>query len=185
MEPTLFIIGLILLGWVCFALEIITPSFGILAVGGLVSMVWAIAEGFAQSALVGWLLIPALLVGTLAYMSVMIKILPDSKLAGKIFLGASKHDQGEAAPQSEVHRGLVGKSGTAETPLRPSGTVRIDGQRYDASAEAGMIARGTAVKVLRARGSGLVVAPVAESAGTVPAPEETGNASSDATSDQT
>ena len=138
--------GLIVLGIVCFTLEIITPSFGILAVGGLAAMVWAIVEAFGVSPIFGWVLAPSLLVGTLLYLRFMVKALPNSKLAGKIILGASVHSEGDAAPNSKKHAHLVGKTGTAETTLRPSGTVRIDGQRYDATAEAEMIARGTAIR---------------------------------------
>jgi membrane-bound serine protease (ClpP class) len=52
---------------------------------------------------------------------------------------------------------LLGREGVAETLLRPSGAVRIDDRRIIASAESGLIEKGTAVKVVRVTGNDVVV----------------------------
>ncbi|MDR1556051.1 MAG: nodulation protein NfeD [Tannerellaceae bacterium] len=44
---------------------------------------------------------------------------------------------------------LIGKEGIAETVLRPSGKVRIEGEWYDGVSESGFIEKGTKVKVVR------------------------------------
>lgn len=44
-------------------------------------------------------------------------------------------------------RALIGARGVALTPLRPVGTVKIEGQRLDAMAESGVIDAGTPVVV--------------------------------------
>jgi membrane-bound serine protease (ClpP class) len=44
---------------------------------------------------------------------------------------------------------IVGKTGIAETVLRPSGKVNVDGESYDAMTEGAFINRGEAVKVTR------------------------------------
>jgi membrane-bound serine protease (ClpP class) len=43
----------------------------------------------------------------------------------------------------------VGSEGVAQTALRPSGKVDINGEMYDAVAEYGMIGKGDAVRVTR------------------------------------
>ena len=51
----------------------------------------------------------------------------------------------------------VGKAGVAETVLRPSGKVRMDGVTYDAVSESAFIEAGSEVVVLRIYGGNLVV----------------------------
>jgi len=57
-------------------------------------------------------------------------------------------------PETEA---LVGKEGIAETVLRPSGKVRLDGVTYDATAEGAWISPGAKVKVLEVQSTGLLV----------------------------
>ncbi len=52
---------------------------------------------------------------------------------------------------------LVGKEGVAETVLRPSGKVRIEGVTYDAHSEGGWIEPGMRIRVLAARTSEVIV----------------------------
>jgi membrane-bound serine protease (ClpP class) len=54
---------------------------------------------------------------------------------------------------------LVGKRGSAETDLRPAGTVEIEGARVDAVTDAEYLSRGDAVEVLQVSGNRVVVAP--------------------------
>lgn len=52
---------------------------------------------------------------------------------------------------------LVGKDGEALTDLRPSGTVLIDGKKYDVITPGEMIVKGTRVRVAEASGNRIVV----------------------------
>lgn len=56
--------------------------------------------------------------------------------------------QQERSERDALHA-LVGAEGVAMTDLRPVGAVRIDGTRYDALAEVGVIAAGTKVRVTK------------------------------------
>lgn len=59
---------------------------------------------------------------------------------------------------SSVNRdGLVGKIGTAITPLRPSGTVVVDKERIDVVTEGGFITQDTPIKIISVAGSRIVV----------------------------
>lgn len=53
--------------------------------------------------------------------------------------------------------GLDGQSGTAMTPLRPSGTVLVAGKRVDAITGGEFLDVGTRVRVVRTHGLGVLV----------------------------
>jgi membrane-bound ClpP family serine protease len=52
---------------------------------------------------------------------------------------------------------LVGKIGLADTDLKPSGHILVDGQRFHAVSKIGYIDRLTPIKILGGRGSHLIV----------------------------
>lgn len=54
-------------------------------------------------------------------------------------------------------RALIGQSGTAHSPLRPSGRVEIEGRLYDALSPLGYVDAGTAVRVTGVEGWSIVV----------------------------
>ncbi|HKK60725.1 MAG TPA: NfeD family protein [Salinivirga sp.] len=56
-------------------------------------------------------------------------------------------------------RSMTGKKGVASTMLRPSGTVEIDEEHFDARAETGFIEAGTKIIVVRTSSSQLYVEP--------------------------
>ncbi|WP_233562405.1 NfeD family protein, partial [Sorangium cellulosum] len=58
----------------------------------------------------------------------------------------------------------VGRVGTADTDLRPSGKVSLDGRRVEALSELGYVEAGARVRVIRAEGGRLVVRAIADGA---------------------
>ena len=54
-------------------------------------------------------------------------------------------------------KNLIGQEGIAETVLRPSGTVTINDELYDAKAQYGYIERGGKVKVIKYESNQLYV----------------------------
>ena len=52
---------------------------------------------------------------------------------------------------------LIGKTGTAITPLRPSGTILVAGHRVDAITGGDFIEQGAPVHITRIEGSGVIV----------------------------
>jgi len=55
---------------------------------------------------------------------------------------------------------LVGRTGTAATPMRPTGTMELEGDRIDVVTEGEFLEEGAAVKVLYVQGNRVVVAAV-------------------------
>ncbi len=59
--------------------------------------------------------------------------------------------------QAEGLAQLIGQTGTAATPLRPSGTIIVAGTRVDAITGGEFLEPGTPVRIIRAEGSGVIV----------------------------
>ncbi len=57
---------------------------------------------------------------------------------------------------------LIGRMAVSMTPLRPSGTIMLDGERIDAVTEGGYIDSSKAVKIIKVEGSRTVVREVKE-----------------------
>jgi membrane-bound serine protease (ClpP class) len=54
---------------------------------------------------------------------------------------------------------LVGKEGVAVTPLRPSGTATIEGERINVVTEGGFVERNSKIVVVEVEGNRVVVHP--------------------------
>lgn len=154
-----FIVLFLVVGFLLFLFELLTPSFGVFTALGLVAVGLAVYQAFTISPVLGIVLLVALIFAIPAYFILLIKLLPRSKFGGKLFLRKVPDAGGGAAPEAEKHDALVGKTGTAETQLRPSGAIRIEGQRVIALAESGVIGKGQTVKVIRAKGTNVIVRP--------------------------
>ena len=59
--------------------------------------------------------------------------------------------------QAEGLAQLIGQTGTAATPLRPSGTILVAGKRVDAITGGEFIEQGAGVRIVRAEGSAVIV----------------------------
>lgn len=171
-EPILiFAVGLVMV-----AVELIFfPGIAILAVGGLVlmlgSLVWAMADLWpGQPITVAWsgdaFVQPLQNLGlglalAVALGAALLRYLPkgwvwDKMVVGSTVAGAAQ--QAGAAPGVAATIGsLVGRTGVAVTPLRPSGQVEIEGVRYEAKVELGGIDKGEAVVVRGRTDFGLIV----------------------------
>lgn len=64
------------------------------------------------------------------------------------------------APSADTRMMLLGKSGTAMTPLRPSGTADINGKILDVTSDGEFIESMASVEIIRIEGNKIVVKPV-------------------------
>lgn len=152
-----YIIALLVAGLLCFLLEIITPTFGILAVMGVGALIGAIYSAFTINAAWGLGTLTGVLVFVPIYLVYAVRLLPKMPISRRLFLKKAPTGTGQATPEAPEHARLVGQIGTAETDLRPSGAVRIGGKRYIAAAESGMIEKDEKVRVTKARGMDVIV----------------------------
>lgn len=96
------------------------------------------------------------LVGTGAGALLLGRFLPQSRLFGRLTLStATAAAEGyTSAPDSSA---LVGRTGTAVTPLHPAGAARFDGDRLDVVTSGEFLDAGTPVRIIEAHGSRIVV----------------------------
>ncbi|MCK4773016.1 MAG: nodulation protein NfeD, partial [Candidatus Latescibacteria bacterium] len=144
-------LALILLAIVLFILEIKVPSYGILTIGGIISM------------LLGSLMLfdtvdPA--------MRVSLGIIITAVIVTALFFGFAI-GMGIRAQSRRVttgHEGLVGEAGEAHTTLDPTGTIAIHGEFWKAESATGEpIEAGTRVEVIEVAGLQLLVRPAERS----------------------
>jgi membrane-bound serine protease (ClpP class) len=160
-----WIIVLLLVTLLLMTLEMLTPTFGILAGLGVVCLVAATWLAFTVGSGWGVTVLTAGLILIPLYVVASVKLLPKLPISRKLFLGDAERGEGEGTPRRSEYAAMVNLDGTAETDLRPIGRVEIEGKRYDAEAESGMIDRGEPVRVVRTIGMNLIVRRVERSGG--------------------
>ncbi|WP_412060454.1 NfeD family protein [Rubrivirga sp. IMCC45206] len=165
-EIALFAVGVGLLLVEVF----VTPGFGVFGIAGLVLVLGALLValvpnvGFkfpddGEIARATTTLAAALVLLVLFTMSLG-RMLPRSERLNRLVL-APELSAAEGYTSADLGADLVGRTGTALTGLRPSGTVEVDGRRVDVVSEGGFVSAGAAVEVVRARGAVVVVREVA------------------------
>ncbi len=142
---------------VLFLLEIITPSFGLIAAFGIAALIGSIWFAFELSAILGIAILVVYVFLIPAYIVFLVKLLPKTPLGKILFLKKAAKATGDAIPETTRNKEILGAEGIAETTLRPAGSVRIDGQRISVQAEYGMIEAGTAVTVVKIDGASIFV----------------------------
>jgi len=97
-------------------------------------------------------------IGVMGGFSLISRLLPRSPLlSGLMHTGSQQAADGyTVANASRV--ALMGRAGTAETDLRPSGKVVVDGESLDAQSEGGWIDRGAPVVVIESHEGRIIVA---------------------------
>ncbi|MBI5779571.1 MAG: hypothetical protein HZA49_08970 [Planctomycetes bacterium] len=132
-------------------LEVFIPSGGVLAVLGGLGLAVSIFYGFQESTLlgVGQILVSIIAIPLLFYYGLK-KMTLDKKL---------DTEEGFHSDKSGMDY-LINKEGMTLTTLRPSGTIIIDGKRYDVVTEGEMIDKSTPVKVAKIEGARIIVRTV-------------------------
>jgi membrane-bound serine protease (ClpP class) len=137
---------LVLLGIIFFILEATVTSYGLLAIGGVVSMIFGslmLIKSDADFLQISWsMIIPV--VGATAILSLFV-----------VGMGLRAMRR---APQTG-QEGMIGAVGIAKTALSPHGKLAIHGELWDAVSDT-PVEPGTSARVLRVEGLTLYVTPV-------------------------
>ena len=157
-EMVIFFVGLILIVVEIFAI----PGFGVAGISGIILMITGLTLAMVDNMVfdldwniaLGEVVRKFVLVITSVFLSLVISLLLGKQLfTNRAFAGLAldrdlNSDDGFIGVESQP-RQLVGRTGLAESILRPAGKVRIDDEIYDAVSEYGYINKGERVKVLR------------------------------------
>lgn len=163
-EILAFFIGIGLIGVEIFVL----PGFGVAGISGIILTVGSLFLIMINNDAFNFEFVPmdnmlyalaAALGGSLGGMILLLaggSRLPDTRFFKKIALTGTQN-RSEGYVSLRYSESLVGKKGTAETVLRPSGKVLIDGKMYDAYTRGDYIEKGQVVEVISDEGSSLKV----------------------------
>ncbi|MEX2606058.1 MAG: NfeD family protein [Kiritimatiellia bacterium] len=176
MEDLVFIaIGMILI----LVEIVILPGFGIAGLSGMALMIIGLARamtfrypgnpgelpGLVNVENVGPAItnISLAIIGSAVCMGFLMKSMQDKGvLSRKLVLADALGDSSKDTALTSMKR-LLSQSGTALTPLTPSGTVRIADTEYDAVSDGGYIDQGSSVTVVEIRNHRLIVTDYKES----------------------
>lgn len=149
----LFVLGLVLIGAEFFLPGGIAGTLGAIAVIGSMLMAGGNITHMAISIIIA-------LVMAILFIIIMVKVFGKRmNIFRRLILTDSTST--ESGYVSNVNRlELIGRVGITITPLRPSGTVKVDDERLDVVAEGGFIEKDIAVKVIKVEGSRIVVREV-------------------------
>lgn len=132
---------LIVLAFILFTAEVFTPTFGILAAGGVASLVFGSFMLFSNSPsaiqVSPWAIATMAGVTTAFFVFIVRAILVSRRTSQGAALG---------------YASLVGATGTTRTTLAPEGSVFVHGERWRATSTTGDIDAGAEVEVERVEG---------------------------------
>lgn len=159
MNPLVWAVVLMVAGLALIVLEIFIPSGGILGFLAVVAVLGSIFVAFSGGGTsVGFTFVAVALVGFPAAILLALKFLPHTPIGRRLLLGIPSDD--EVLPEDDLRHelhALIGKMGTAHSPMFPGGTVVVDDGRYEAVSESGSIDSGESVEVVLVRNNRLVV----------------------------
>lgn len=148
---TLFVVGLILLGFEVFVPgAILGIAGGLMLLGGVIV---AFLEHGPQGGLIA-LLVAVTAVAALLYFE--FRILPRTRLGRRMFLDKAI-DGASQPPVASAADAVVGREALAVTALGPTGLVEVDGRRYEARCDSGFAEAGSRLRVVRIETFQLVV----------------------------
>jgi membrane-bound serine protease (ClpP class) len=145
------VITLIVAGAVLLALETVLPGLIAGAIGLLCLLAAVIQAYVTQGPQVGSYVLIGVAAGLVGGTMLWLKVFPQTRFA-RMF--TSNQTVGEIHTERPE---LLNQTGEALTPLRPSGTAVINGQRVDVVTEGDLIARHTRIKVVAVEGMRVVV----------------------------
>ena len=156
-----------LLGIALISLEVfVIPGFGIAGILGITMIlgsVFFVFDGaYNLRTAVLWLSISVIMTSALAILAVF--LLPETSIFQRFALSTVMDaGMGYHASSPEDFQAYLGKSGTALTPLRPSGTAKIADKRVDVVTLGDFIPRNSGIRVVEVEGSKVFVEAVEDS----------------------
>ena len=140
-------VALILFGLALIAAEVyVVPGFNVVGVVGVLTAGGGVVYAFLAGGTLGGLLA---LIGALAGGGLLFTYLWRSGAWNRFILADElRPDHLLESAEEETRARLLGRSGVALTPLRPTGVVDIDGTRVEVLTEGAFIAAGSRVRVV-------------------------------------
>lgn len=137
-------LALMALAFVFFVAEALTATFGILLIGGIISMILGslllFRTSMPQFAIDPWLIVVVVGTFSVAIIFVLLAVI-----------------RSQRRKQQTGREGMIGKIGKCKTAIDPRGTILVHGELWEAQSESGRIEPGEEVKVTALQGLKLKV----------------------------
>ena len=156
-ETIALIVVLILAAMAMIVVEICTPMFGLLALLAVACVAWAVYLCYTINGVLGIAATVVVVLGVPAYAIAAVKIIPQTPLGRRLALKRDAAAPGEGTPEAGKLSQFVGRTTTAETILRPSGSAEFDGKLVEVVCDGDFIEAGAAVEVRRVDGNRIFV----------------------------
>ena len=149
---------LTLIGLALLITELFLPGFGVAGISGVLCLIAVCVIQFATNKPLVAILVTAVLGVILIIMVILFMHSMKNGLLFRSPIVLKDRIEAEAVkPSSGTLEHLIGKTGTALTPLRPSGIVLIEGQRYSVETQATFLEKDSEVTVLAVDGTKITV----------------------------
>jgi len=158
----LYAILLLILGITLVLMEAFIPSGGILGVFAAIVLVFSLVFAFKEGDGTGFAFLAIVVVCVPAVVILGLKIFPKTPIGRRVILKPaveSATERGKAGVSDEDFSHLQDKVGKTSTPLRPSGIIEINDERYSAVAEGELIDKNVEIIVVKVEGNSIVVEP--------------------------
>ncbi len=160
MTPLAWCLILMILGLGLLVLEVFVPSGGILGLCSVASVLASIVLAYYHYGLyTGTAFLAAGAVSVPVVMVAAVKFWPNTPFGRLILIPLPKRDDAVLRdnPHTAELKSLVGRRGTARSPMLPAGAVQIEGKTYDAVSQGGAIDLHDPVQVVGLSGPSLLV----------------------------
>lgn len=150
------ILAVFLIGIILLLVEMFVPGFGVPGILGIIAIFASIvlASSSIEQALMS--IVIAILLTIIAGVLIFKYAPRNNKFFDRITLSTSLSTKGGYISTADYSE-YVGKTGVAISPLRPSGSIEIDGRKLDAVSEGDFIERDEQIKVIKVEGSRIIV----------------------------
>jgi membrane-bound serine protease (ClpP class) len=137
--------------------EVFVPSGGIISLFALMCVIGGAAIFFRHSITAGWIGVVIALIMIPSTLVFAYRIFPKTRFGKSVTLTPPERQKGDAIPDTEELKELLGAMGVVLTPLRPVGMCDFSGQRVECVAEGGYVDREKKVKVINVESTQLTV----------------------------
>jgi membrane-bound serine protease (ClpP class) len=138
---------------------VLIPSFGLFTLLCVACLGGSVLIAFEEGTTFGAVFLGAVVVAVPITIAGAFRFLRTSRFGQRVLLGAPDTAEAVDAIYDENTR-LLGREGTAVTPLRPSGTAEFDGDRVAVVTDGDLIGAGRRIRVTEVEGNRVVVVAV-------------------------
>lgn len=160
MDDAFWPIVFLAMGLMLLVLELFIPSGGFIGLSAIVCLGLGLWNAFQSSRRLGMIFMAVDFVAVPTTAVLAFRLWSRSPIGRRFALAPPEPEEIDVSHTDRRIQDLVGTDGRSLTPLRPCGHVELRGRRYDGMAEAGLIAEGVPVRVVRVRSGQVVVRPI-------------------------